>query len=242
MPGRDVSQEATIFIRNQHNSAPMSIPWSVATCELICNAMPWRIFRWYRGQKHYSGAYWSATEQTHVGYESRLELARLLLADFEPAVTRIVSQPFLLQVRLGSRVRNHVPDYLLLTEAGPLVVDVKPVALLDDPRVAATLQWTKKLVEDRGWGFEVWTHAEHVELANVRFLAGYRNSRWFDPALLEQLREADLDGRSVSEVRQQQWGRESTVVQAAIFHLLWCRWLTADLRRPLSGRTVLQEI
>ncbi|HET9966639.1 MAG TPA: hypothetical protein VFQ68_00300, partial [Streptosporangiaceae bacterium] len=40
-----------------------------------------------QGQAHYSGWYWSATTGGHVVYESRLELARLLMADFDPQVT-----------------------------------------------------------------------------------------------------------------------------------------------------------
>ncbi|MBB4854029.1 hypothetical protein HNP40_001409 [Mycobacteroides chelonae] len=202
--------------------------------------MSWRTFRWYRGQKHYSGSYWSSTQQAHVGYESRLELGRLVLADFDPSVSRIVSQPFLLQTRIERRTRRHVPDYLLLTDSGPVVVDVKPAAQLDKPRIAATLQWTKELVEDRGWSFEVWTHAPRVEFANERFLAGYRNSRWFDPVLLQQLRDADLDGRSINEA-QHQPGRQCAVVRAAVLHLLWCRWLTTDMSRPLAGGTIVRE-
>jgi hypothetical protein len=35
------------------------------------DAAPWRTCRWHRGQKHYSGTYWSATQNAHVVYESR---------------------------------------------------------------------------------------------------------------------------------------------------------------------------
>ena len=42
------------------------------------------------------GSNWSATEGRHVIYESRLELARLLFADFDRSVHRICEQPFLL--------------------------------------------------------------------------------------------------------------------------------------------------
>ena len=52
------------------------------------------MFRWHHGQAHYSGWYWSATTGGHVVYESRLELARLLLADFDPRVAAIAAQPF----------------------------------------------------------------------------------------------------------------------------------------------------
>lgn len=50
--------------------------WASIPLDLLGSASPWRTFRWYRGQKHFSGSYWSATTQSHVIYESRLELAR----------------------------------------------------------------------------------------------------------------------------------------------------------------------
>jgi hypothetical protein len=41
---------------------------------VLARGRPWRVFRWHRGQAHYSGWYWSATMGRHVVYESRLEL------------------------------------------------------------------------------------------------------------------------------------------------------------------------
>ena len=40
--------------------------------------------RWHHGQRHYLGTYWCATTAGDVVYESRLELARPILADFDP--------------------------------------------------------------------------------------------------------------------------------------------------------------
>lgn len=74
--------------------------WSEVSVELLASAVPGRTFRWFKGQKHYSGIYWSATTNDHVIYESRLELARLLFADFGPSVRHIVAQPFLLKAAL----------------------------------------------------------------------------------------------------------------------------------------------
>lgn len=110
--------------------------------DLLSTTAPWRTFRWYRGQKHYSGTYWAATESAHVIYESRLELSRLLYADFDFAVRRIVPQPFLLKAMVDDRERRHVPDLLLIDAQGPIVVDVKPLAQLDDPRVRFSLGWS----------------------------------------------------------------------------------------------------
>ena len=76
----------------------------------VIAGLPVREFRWYKGRRHYSGWYWCATGQRLVAYESRLELARIMLADFDPAVTAVAAQPFRLIGRDGSRVRRHVPD------------------------------------------------------------------------------------------------------------------------------------
>src|SRR5580700_5427239 len=89
-------------------------PLRQVTAGQVVSAVPWRMVRSARGQAHYPGCYWSATAGGHVIYESRLELARLLLADFDPGVVAIAAQPFLLRVQAGGRVRRHVPDFLLL--------------------------------------------------------------------------------------------------------------------------------
>jgi hypothetical protein len=122
--------------------------------QVLTAACSWRTFRSYRGQPFYSGMYWSATMRAHVVYESRLELARLLLADFDPKVRTIVAQPFQLSMRIDGRRRRHVPDLLLQDGTGvATVVDIKPAGLLTDPTVADTLAWAGELIHARGWRF-----------------------------------------------------------------------------------------
>ena len=60
----------------------------------VARGLPVRKIRSRAGQRHYSGLFWSATTQGHVPYESRLELDRLWLADFDSSVTWIAAQPF----------------------------------------------------------------------------------------------------------------------------------------------------
>lgn len=74
---------------------------------------PVRDFRWYKGRTYYSGWYWSATTGGLVAYESRLELARIMLADFDPDVVGIAAQPMQLIGLDGSTRRRQVPDLLL---------------------------------------------------------------------------------------------------------------------------------
>jgi hypothetical protein len=59
----------------------------------------------------------------------------------------------MLKTSIDSVGRRHIPDYLLLTDRGPIVVDVKPRHRPDSPKVAFTLAWTRKVVESSGWRF-----------------------------------------------------------------------------------------
>ncbi|MEV0225933.1 TnsA-like heteromeric transposase endonuclease subunit [Streptomyces sp. NPDC050704] len=164
-------------------------PWAAVTVEALESAVPWRTFRWYQGQRHYSGTYWSATTRSHVRYESRLELARLLFADFDPWVQCIAAQPFLLESVVEGKLRKHIPDFLLTAKKDLVVVDVKPRRRLSRPEVALTFAWTRQAVECRGWRYEVWSEPLRTELENVRFLAGY------PPCLAVQSRPPSGDTR-----------------------------------------------
>ena len=48
--------------------------------------------------------------------------------------------------------------------------------------MAEALEWPGRLARDHGWDYEVWTGADPVYLANVRFLAGYRRPWRCPPA------------------------------------------------------------
>lgn len=122
-------------------------PWPETGADVFEPSVPWRTFRWRHGQKHYSGTYWSSTMRDHVIYESRLELTRLLYADFDPDVTAVYAQPFLLSTTVDDRLRRHVPDFLVLRDKDvPLVVDVKPRHLLARPKVNFALEWAREAV------------------------------------------------------------------------------------------------
>lgn len=239
MPAAGRPQDAIVNVRRHDTGTAESAAWGEASIEFLSDAAPWRTFRWRHGQRHFSGTYWSSTEGDHVIYESRLELSRLLYADFDASVSRIIAQPFIIRARVGRQERKHIPDYLLLTREGPVVVDVKPRSRLSRPEVSLSLSWTRQLVEQRGWRYEVWNEPPDVELANVRFLAGYRNKRCFAQALLDELRADDLAGQSLSEACRSRTGWSASLVRSALFHLVWTHRFTIDLTRPLSAALVL---
>jgi hypothetical protein len=229
-----------VLIRSADN-AVKEIPWAAVNMEALGRAAPWRIFHWHGGQQHYSGAYWASTEARHVIYESRLELARLLLADFDKSVVHIVAQPFLLTATVDDVARRHVPDFLLLTESGPVVVDVKPLHRLANPKVSLALAWTRQVVQQHGWCYEVFTEPPQPEAANVRFLAGYRRSWLFERDLLDELRHVDLSAATLGEAFECLPARPAALVRSAVLHLLWRQEFLVDLARPLSRAHTLRR-
>ncbi|MFJ4513354.1 TnsA-like heteromeric transposase endonuclease subunit [Streptomyces sp. NPDC088816] len=232
---------ATVSFRRRSGECVEDRAWPTVSVRLLEAAAPWRTFRWYKGQKHYSGTYWSATVRNHVIYESRLELARLLFADFDSSVHHIVAQPFLLKAAVEGKIRKHIPDYLLITEQVPMVVDVKPLHRLSQPEVAFTLDWTRQVVESRGWQYEVWSEPAVARLENIRFLAGYRRDWLFSFDLLDELLGAGLDGVPLGQVPRRLPGRPEPYVRSAVHHLLWKGHLATDLDQPLSPSQVLRR-
>jgi hypothetical protein len=187
------------------------VPAHRATHDLLRSALPFRTFRWYYGQRHYSGSYWSATMSTHVIYESRLELSRLLMADFDQSVKFTVAQPFLIRSRVQGVVRHHIPDYLLLTDANPVLVDVKPREHANDTKVAETFAWVQNVIESLGWRFEIASEQPPVLLDNVRFLAGYRRPQSINEPALRALQATLFDNVTFGDAVRSVTGAEPLV-------------------------------
>ncbi len=204
---------------------------------------PWREVRSVHGMTHHSGKYSSVTTGGHVVYESRLELARLLLADFDPAVQGIFAQPCRLAARVGDRVRHHVPDFLLVMRSGTAqVVNVKPADRLQDPVIVEALAWPGELFRQHGWAYEIWSGAERVLLENVRFLAGYRRPSVVPRAEVDKAWDQVVDGEELALAeRRLAGGRPPAEARPVLMALLWSGRLTTDLSRPLSGDSVLRR-
>ncbi|MGP9684113.1 TnsA-like heteromeric transposase endonuclease subunit, partial [Brachybacterium sp. AOP3-A1-3] len=128
-------------------------------------------------------------------YESRLELDRLWLADFDPSVTWIAAQPMWLRSRDGTAIRRHAPDLLLTRADRSLeVVDVKPGDPAQRPKAANVFDWTAPVCETRRWRYQVWSGVDPVRLANVRTLAIGRRPGHVDLDELARLRSVGKVG------------------------------------------------
>ena len=105
---------------------PLVDAWSLR----LESVPPVRRFSSYRGQRHLSARWWSATDGRHVGSESWLE-PDLMLLDFDPPVNAIGSQPFWLRWSEGSgspvarrRHRDRAPCHAdVVQPVGVAVID-----------------------------------------------------------------------------------------------------------------------
>jgi hypothetical protein len=215
--------------------------WSELDSSAVIGGRPWRTFPWYLGQRNYSGLYWCATERAMVGYESRLELSRLMMADFDSSVKHIGSQPFQLRARLSGERLLRVPDYLLATDDGPLVIDVTRAKKLEDPEFRRMLDRTRHVIESRGWRYEIANEPPKVEFLNIRFLSGYRREWLFAPETLSDVRESahNAPGRSISDIVSHT-KRPKPIALASLMHLLWRQEFKIDLTQKLSPATTVR--
>ena len=90
-------------------------------------------------------------------------------------------------------------------------------------------------------GRTVCTEPPPVELANVRFLAGYRREWLANQDILHEIRACagNLVGITIADAEQLFGDRPWPLVRPALMHLLWCHELGVDLSRSLRPSTVL---
>lgn len=203
---------------------------------LFEDAAPYRSFPSFKGQRNYPGLWWSATGGRHVGFESWLERDTAMLMDFDPSIIAFACQPFQLHWRddEGKR-RRHVPDWFArMADGTGLVVDCRPPGRVG-PRDEDAFELTAQVCGEVGWVFRLVREIDPVQVANVRWLAGYRHPRHAHPAMAARLVEVFaapgrlLDGAAVAG--------DPIAVLPVLFHLLWTGVLAADLSTVLSERS-----
>jgi hypothetical protein len=209
--------------------------------DLIRAAESYRTIRWYRGQRNYAGYYWFATTREHLTYESRLEMACLQVADFDPRVVLARSQPFLIQYTdPDGRARRHVPDFAFVMTTGPVrIVNVKPVERLAVPEVRDVLAWAGAELERVGFAVDIWSGESPTVVANLRLLGGYRNPALFDPDLTRLAQVAVTNACSFHEAEKMVRAAGIAEPRPMVLHLIWRGDLLIDLGVRLTADSAI---
>jgi hypothetical protein len=220
-------------------------PWELMPEAVAELSRPVRSFPSYRGQRSYPGWYWSATTGGLVGFESWVERDHLVALDFDPAVRRIVSQPFWLSwAAPGGKRRRHAPDFLAVLDDGSaegavLVVDSRPLELIAGEDRAA-MEAADRACALVGWRYAVWGRMDRVVAANQRWLAAYRHPRCAEERAAGLLLQAFAGPRALMDGAEAAGDPLGTL--PVLYHLLWARRLAADLSVALSDRTIVRAV
>ena len=232
---------ATVALRTEDGTTTER-PLTAVTSGLVLAAVPWRTIRSHRGQRHLPGLYWSSTTGGLVVYESRLELARLLLADADREVVGIAAQPFLVsddgatpcsglpalpRRRIGARRQRQASSTASTIRASRRARVGRRA--LRGPRLGA------RDLERRG----------PARAANVRFLAGYRRAAHSSTAsrvaTAAALQEAGLTIASAEAercLRTQAYPSRGR----SLLHLVWSGALRVDSTCALDPATPTLEV
>lgn len=201
---------------------------------------PVRRFGSYRGQRSFSGLWWSCTISDHVGFESWLERDRVMALDFDPAVVGLSSQPFRLSWQAGAKNRSHIPDYFVrLRDGTGVVVDVRADDRIE-PKDAEAFAVTARACASVGWEFRRVGAMDAIRTANLRWLAGYRHPRCLHAGRATDLRRVFQDSVPLLEGARQVG--DPIAVLPTLFHLLWAHVLETDLDSvALSGSSMVRS-
>lgn len=201
---------------------------SFEQCDPVRNFPNWRL------KRHYDGYQWMAALGTTVGFESLTERGCLIELDRTPGVIAVASQPMWIRWVLPTGEREHAPDYFVRLEGGQAVlIDVKPAARIDDD-VRQQFDTTARFAADRGWWYVVYDAESRVRMANLRFLAPFRN--YGDG---EELPPLPAGGQELTQAAAMHGvGADG---YARCYARLWSGSLEADLDQPLSRNTFVWE-
>ena len=208
----------------------------------LANAYPAREPRNYKGRRPTSGGYWSSTMRDLVWYESRLERETVLLADFDPTVVQIVSQPCRLTVLIDGKRRSHTPDYALIRSAISLeIINCKPRDFVDDPKNLELHSWVGAAFRQSGVKHSVVSELPTATAANLAALASTRNPRWTAGLPLDLVLAACTDEISIGDLVQTlEASLPRFATLACVRALLWRRVLETDLTKALSNQSTLR--
>jgi hypothetical protein len=192
----------------------------------------------YRGQRNFPGLYFAACTGRHVGFESWLERDEAMALDFDPQMVGFAAQPFQLTWQEWSGGRRHTPDFFARRADGVgVVIDCRPAGRIG-PGDREVFVATERVCRSVGWEFRLVTGHDPVWLGNVRWLAGYRQARfWREPATCQLIaafaRPAPL-AATAGQVG------DPVAVLPVVYHLLWGGILRTDLTVRLDGSALVR--
>lgn len=191
-----------------------------------------------RSKKQHNGYFPSQKPASLIPYESVLERDQLFLAEVDPSVTEIRTQPFALDLELGDRIVRHYPDLLLAGADEQAVTEVKAAEKAEKPHYQALFEAARDKVNRYGYEYLVMTEREirrQPRLNNCKFI--FKHS-FLSPsadmiaAVDNRLRSGPMPIRGVA-------GDDEYLRRTVLFLLLRGR-VVVDLWQPLTENSEIE--
>ncbi len=178
-----------------------------------------------------------ATDRHH-GFESHEEECLLLVSDFAAGLMEALSQPFRLRFFAEGKAIQHTPDFLLVTESGLFLIDVRPAERIK-PEDALKFAAASATALSAGWRYGVVVGWHQHVWTNIDALSAERRPLPDVLGMQGQLREAAAQkplpyGELVEHCRIPSIGRAHAI------HLLWHHHLGVDLSVPLGDASLVR--
>ncbi|MEU1891191.1 TnsA-like heteromeric transposase endonuclease subunit [Streptomyces pristinaespiralis] len=220
------------------SQAPVTIPVRDLADVDVARTVPVRRFTWRTDQHHRPGLEYLVATGRHHAFESREEECLLLVADFATRLVEALSQPFRLRFSADGRPVQHTPDFLLLTQAGLFLIDVRPAGRIR-PSDAVKFAATAEMALSAGWWYGVITGWRGHVLSIVDAVSAQRRTLTNVLGIQDQLREAAADGPlQYGELAEQ--CSVPAVGRAHALHLVWRRHLGLDMSVPFGDTSLVR--
>ena len=191
----------------------------------------------YPGQRNYHGLHWFSNTGTHVWHESMFERQSLLWLDFTSDIVAIAAQPMRMDFTDGS---THFPDFIALhSDYRQVVYNVKPTRFLTE-KAEAQFRNAAALCKQVGWGHEVISDLDPTYMANIEWLAHYRQPVFAPlPDIRAELLAAADEHLPIRDLAAAIDANKWPAVIAAIYHLTWHGELEVDLTYALTNASLI---
>lgn len=185
------------------------------------DALPVRRLHFYVGQPEHPGWYWCATNDRHVGHESKVEGHVLTLIDYDPWTVGVSSQPLVLWVPTANGTAfSHTPDFYVARADGTVeVIEVKLSRKREAYEATDRCRYASDAFAEVGWTYTVRCEPPIAEYRTVAFLHRYAHPMHRDADIAERLLEAATGPRNALELAAEVGPTPITL--PTLWHLCW---------------------
>lgn len=204
----------------------------------VGRSAPVRRFTWRTDQSHRPGLEYLMATDRHHGFESHEEECLLLVSDFASGLVEALSQPFRLRFTAEGRKIEHTPDFLLVTDSGLFLIDVRPAGRIkaeDALKFAASAE----AALSAGWRYGVVVGWRQHVLTNVDALSAERRPLPDVLGIQTQLQETAAQG-PLSYAELVERCCLPAIGRAHALHLLWSRRLGVDFSVPFGDASLIR--